>query len=89
MSTPEGASTAYGDIDLSIDPVSGDVVGKTASIVTTYADEGPCLTPDPEVAELVARAEAEVAPLVGRVYGTAPTAITRNQNAAGSPRSVT
>src|SRR5262249_23720461 len=38
-------STAYDDIDLMIDPVSKDVVSKTASIVTTFGDAGPGLTP--------------------------------------------
>ena len=38
-------STAYTDIDLEIDPVTLDVVSKTAKVVTTYGDEGPGLTP--------------------------------------------
>ena len=44
------ASTAYGDIDLAIDPRSGDIVQKSARILTTWADAGPGLSPDPEVA---------------------------------------
>ena len=35
------ASTAYGDIDLTIDPVTKDVVTKSAKIVTTFADVAP------------------------------------------------
>jgi len=77
------ASTAFDDIDLLIDPLTKDVVSKTASIVTTFADAGPGLAPDPAVASLVAAAEAKVAPLVGRVYGTAPVGITRAQSTAG------
>lgn len=77
------AGTAYGDIDLQIDPKTRDVVAKSAAIVTTYADQAPGLTPDPIVAQLVADAEAEVAPLVELVIGAAAIDIVRAQNAAG------
>jgi 5'-nucleotidase len=77
------AGTAYADIDLQIDPATRDVVAKSASIVTTYADVGPGLTPDSTVAQLVADAEAEVAPLVNQVIGVAQVDILRAQNAAG------
>mgnify|MGYP001609142844 FL=1 len=77
------AGTAYSDIDLLIDPVTKDVVAKSASIVTTFADEGPGLTPDPEVGALVAAAESAVAPLVNTVIGAAAQEILRVQNAAG------
>jgi 5'-nucleotidase len=77
------ASTAYGDIELTIDLDSGDVVEKSAAIVTTWADEGPGLTPVAEVAELTAAAEALVAPLVNEEVGVAATDITRAQNPAG------
>jgi len=75
--------TAYADIDLAIDPASRDIVEKSAAIVTTWADEGPGLTPDDDVAELAAEAEARVAPLVNRIVGTAAGAIVRDQNGAG------
>lgn len=77
------AGTAYADIDLQIDPKTRDVVAKSASIVTTYADQAPGLTPDPTVAQLVSEAEAEVAPLVQQVIGEAAIDILRAQNAAG------
>lgn len=77
------ASTAYGDIDLAIDPRSQNIVQKSARILTTWADEGPGLTPDAEVAALVAAAADTVAPLVERVIGTAATDITRAESAAG------
>jgi 5'-nucleotidase len=77
------ASTAYGDIDLAISRKSGDVVEKSASIVTTWADEGPGLSPNVETAALVAAADERVAPLVNRIVGTAATALTRVENAAG------
>ncbi|HEY0685124.1 MAG TPA: bifunctional metallophosphatase/5'-nucleotidase [Steroidobacter sp.] len=77
------ASTAYGDIDLSISRKSDDVVEKSAAIVTTWGDEGPGLVPDVKVAELVAQADERVAPLVNRVVGTVTSALTRTENSAG------
>jgi 5'-nucleotidase len=46
-------------------------------------DEGPGLTPDADVAAIVAQADQQVAPLVNRVVGQAAVDITRTQNAAG------
>ncbi|MBI2783494.1 MAG: bifunctional metallophosphatase/5'-nucleotidase [Gammaproteobacteria bacterium] len=77
------ASTAYDDIDVAIDPATRDVVQKSAAIVTTWGDAGPGLTPDPEVAELVAAAAETVAPLVSRVIGIAAADITRAESPAG------
>lgn len=77
------ASTAYGDIDVTIDRKTRDVVAKSAAIVTTFADAGPGLIPDAKVAELVQQAQVKVAPLVNRVIGTAATAMTRTENTAG------
>lgn len=77
------ASTAYGDIELSISRRTGKVVEKSAAIVTTWADEGPGLAPDAGVATLVAAADERVAPLVNRVVGVAQTAITRSESLAG------
>jgi 5'-nucleotidase len=77
------SGSAYGDIDLQIDPRSGDVIAKSAAIVTTWGDEGPGLTPDAEVAKLVAAAEAKVAPLVERVVGTASVPLVRTEAPSG------
>jgi 5'-nucleotidase len=77
------ASTAYDDIDLSISRKTGDVVEKSAAIITTWGDQGPGLTPDSEVASIVAAADQRVAPLVNRLIGSTQTPITRNENAAG------
>jgi 5'-nucleotidase len=77
------ASTAYDDIDLSISRRSGDVVEKSAAIVTTWGDQGPGLTPDTEVAKIVSAADERVAPMVNRLVGVAQVAITRAENAAG------
>ena len=51
--------------------------------MTTYADAGPGLRPDAAAAELVARADAKVGPIVHQVVGTAAADITKAQNAAG------
>jgi 5'-nucleotidase len=83
MTQAFSASTAYGDIDLSISRKTRDVVEKAGAIVTTWADQGPGLTPDTEVATLVAAADERVAPLVNRLIGVAQTALTRAENAAG------
>jgi 5'-nucleotidase len=77
------ASRAFHDIDLVIDRQSGDVVEKSARIVTAFADAGPGLTPDPAMIALVASADTRVAPMVDRVVAEAATEITRATNAAG------
>lgn len=77
------AGTAYGDIELALDPRTRDVIHKSAAIVTTWGDEGPGLMPDAQVADLVARADARVAPLVNRVVGQAAADITRVESLAG------
>lgn len=77
------SGTAYADIDLTIDRKTGDVIEKSAEIVTTWADEGPGLAPDAEVAKLVAQATAKVAPLVSRVVGQAVVDLTRAETPAG------
>ena len=77
------ASTAYDDIDLTIDPVSKDVVTKSAKIVTTFADVAPGNAPEPAAVALTSAAEALVAPLVGQIVGFAPVSLTRNGGASG------
>jgi 5'-nucleotidase len=77
------AGTGYADIVLAISRASKDVVSKSATIVTTWADAGPGLTPDPAVAKLMRAAEAKVAPLTQRRIAQAATDIVRTQNPAG------
>jgi 5'-nucleotidase len=77
------ASTAYADITLGINSRSRDVVAKSASIITTFADAGLGLTPHPRVAQLVAQAEETVAPLVNQVIGQVAADILQVENAAG------
>jgi len=77
------ASTAYDDIDLTIDPVSKDVVTKSAKIVTTFADVAPGNAPDPAAAALTAAAEAKVAPLTTQIVGFSTATFRATQNSAG------
>ena len=77
------AGTAFADIDLRIDPATGEVTGKTAQIVTTFADVAPGLARDPAVEPLVMASMMRVGPLVNRVLGTAVAALAQTQNAAG------
>lgn len=77
------AGMAYADIDLTIDLQSGDVIEKSAEIITTWADEGPGLQPDQAVASLVSAARAAVAPMVSRVVGHSAIALTRESTPAG------
>jgi len=77
------AGTAYADIELVVSRRSRDIVDKSAAIYTTWADQGAGLSPDPEVAALVAQADARVEPLVARVVGVAQGDITRTETPAG------
>jgi 5'-nucleotidase len=77
------AGTAYADIQLGIDPNTKDVVNKSAAIVTTWADTGPGLTPDPKAQSLMDAADAKVATLTQQVVGQAAGEITRVQSDAG------
>lgn len=80
------AGTAFADISLEIDPVSNDIVGKSASITTTWAqypDGKPAVLPDPAAAHILARAEATVGPKINEVINNAGSQITRTQNRAG------
>ncbi len=72
--------TAFADVRLSIERATDDVVDARASLVTTYADGA---NPDPAVQAIVDSAEAQVAPLVERVVGTAASTIMRALNRAG------
>ena len=77
------AGTAYADIELVVSRRSRDIVEKSAAVMTTWADQGVGLTPDPEVAALVAQADARVEPLVARVVGLAQGDINRSETPAG------
>jgi 5'-nucleotidase len=77
------SGTAYADIDLGVSPVSQDIVTKSASINSTFADAGPGLSPDPRTAALVRKAEEMVAPLTQRVIGQTAAELTNTASPAG------
>jgi 5'-nucleotidase len=74
---------AYAAIELGVDRARGEVLEKRARIVTTFGDAGPGLAPAADAATLVARAEALVAPLAGRVVGSAPARLSARPNEHG------
>lgn len=80
------AGTAYADIDLEIDPKSRDIVGKSASITTTWVqnpDGKPAVAPDQAAAEILARAENAVGPVINEFINRTGSPVTRSQNRAG------
>lgn len=72
--------TAFSDVDLTIDPVTKDVIAKKAEIVTTYRDR---ITPDAKVKAMLDEYLEDVAPILNEVLGSTPAAITRTANASG------
>lgn len=77
------AGTAFAQIDVQVDAVTGDIVHKTAQVVTTFADVLPGSQPDPRILKLVQRAEEVVVPRINRVVGRANVAVTRAPNESG------
>jgi 5'-nucleotidase len=77
------SSTAFADIELYIDQVSGEIVRKRASIVTTFADAGPGRTPDAAVLRVVQSAERAAAQTTRTVVGQATAVISSDANAHG------
>lgn len=80
------AGLAFADVDLVLDPATGDVVEKRAEIVDTFhatAEGAPLVEPDPIVADYIERTAAVMAPRVNQVIATASSDLTRTQNAAG------
>jgi 5'-nucleotidase len=73
----------YGDIDLTIDRSTGEIVGKSAQIVPTYADQAPGTSLDPAATALLSKAQNAVNPVEDQVIGTAAENITIAQNSAG------
>jgi 5'-nucleotidase len=74
---------ALAQIDLRIDPVTRDVVTKSARIVPIWADSPPGQPGDPGAQRLTDAAQKLVAASVGRVVGTLPRPVTRALTAAG------
>ncbi|MDK2890441.1 MAG: 5-nucleotidase [Methanoculleus sp.] len=76
-------SRAFADVDLVIDPVTGEVTRKSARIVPAYSDQPPGTSPDPAASLLLDMSEEAVGPLTDRVVAVASADITREQTGAG------
>ena len=76
-------STGLADIDMTLDPKSGDCTTKTAEIVSPYGDVAPGTTPDARIALFVAEMKALVAPIIGQVVGTASAPVLKTASAGG------
>jgi 5'-nucleotidase len=74
---------ALAQIDLRIDPVTRDVVAKSARIVPVWADAPPGLPGDADAQRLTDAAQKRVAANVERVVGTLERPMTRAVSAAG------
>lgn len=72
--------TVVSAIDLTLDPASGDVISARADNVIVRNDR---FARDPEQSALIARYEAQVAPLAGRIVGRLAAALPREFNTAG------
>ena len=76
-------SKGYADVDLTLDPISRDIVNKSARIVVTYADSPPGTATDPETASFLGKDEQLVAPVIGRQIAVIAQDITRDENVDG------
>lgn len=71
---------AFADVDIVIDPLTGEVTHASARIVPAYKNG---TAPDPEALSLLRMSEEAVGPLTARAITTASTEITRSQTEAG------
>ncbi|MDR6999473.1 bifunctional 2',3'-cyclic-nucleotide 2'-phosphodiesterase/3'-nucleotidase [Neobacillus niacini] len=72
--------TAFSDVDLTIDPVTQDIVKKQAEIVSTFQDDKHL---DAKVKAELDAYQAYVAPITSEVVGQAAAPISRTANASG------
>ncbi|WP_423799727.1 bifunctional 2',3'-cyclic-nucleotide 2'-phosphodiesterase/3'-nucleotidase [Neobacillus sp. SAB-20_R2A] len=64
--------SAFSDVDLVINPETGDIVKKEAEIVTVYQSD---YTPDPEVSAIMKKYEDQIAPIKAEVVGNSATTL--------------
>lgn len=74
--------TAYDEVDLTLDRVTGEVVAKRARTPTTWSDE---VEPEPRLSRLVRGYARRVAPLAGQVLGRAGRRLGRPNAVPGAP----
>jgi len=69
---------AYADINLTLDPVSKDIISKTASIIPAYADRWPGSNPDAGAEDLLNATLVAADPFLNNVITYTDEPITRN-----------
>ncbi|PLR95153.1 bifunctional metallophosphatase/5'-nucleotidase [Bacillus sp. T33-2] len=74
------AGTAFADVDLVIDSVTGDIVQKHAEIIVTYQDS---MEPDRTMTDMIAAYQDDVSDTINRPIGYTGTELSREQNEAG------
>jgi 5'-nucleotidase len=74
------SGTALGISDLRYDRVNRNILNSNLKVITTY-NEG--ITPDPEIASMVAEYQAEIAPITTAVKAKTLGMISRTTNASG------
>ncbi|KKI90130.1 hypothetical protein WQ54_23810 [Bacillus sp. SA1-12] len=75
--------SAFSDVDLELDPVSGDVVKKQAEIVTVYQKD---YTPDAAVSSIIKKYKDLVEPIKAEVVGNSLTALSNSKAYNGDNR---
>jgi len=76
-------SQAYADVNLTLDPVSQDIIEKTATILPAYADQGVGLYPDENAQELLDVVNQTVGPFINEVIATTTVPLTRTLDENG------
>ncbi|WP_026692021.1 5'-nucleotidase C-terminal domain-containing protein [Peribacillus kribbensis] len=75
--------SAFSDVDLELDPISGDVVNKKAEIVTVYQKD---YQPDPAVSGIIKKYSDKVEPIKAAVVGHSLNTLTTTKAAVGENR---
>lgn len=66
--------SAFSDVDLELNPVTGEIIKKDAEVVTVYQSD---YTPDPEVSAIMKKYEDLVAPMKAEVVGKSATSLAK------------
>ncbi|WP_082347336.1 bifunctional 2',3'-cyclic-nucleotide 2'-phosphodiesterase/3'-nucleotidase [Bacillus sp. FJAT-18017] len=72
--------TAFSDVDVTIDPITQDIVAKKAEVASTFQDS---ITPDAAIKAKLDSYKADIAPITEQVIGQAAAPISRTANTAG------
>ncbi|WP_074432842.1 bifunctional 2',3'-cyclic-nucleotide 2'-phosphodiesterase/3'-nucleotidase [Neobacillus jeddahensis] len=72
--------TAFSDLDLTIDPVTQEIVEDEAQVIDTLHSK---ITPDAKIKDELDGYQADIAPITGQVVGEASAPITNTANEAG------